>query len=211
MEWGEIPSVCPYVRTSVPPGPPGRPSDPSGRPSDPSDRPSDPSGLPSDPSGRSSDLLAGPLTPKADPQTSPASPQTPLIGFQTPPLDRQPTDGLIHGWMNGQTEFLPILQDFVPCLGRCPATPRDFTTSKKQGKDTAHLMIPFGVFLGRCPKKGQSPVEWGKIPFVHPFVIHAYPHIWPSDPSSWPSDPSSWPTDPSSCPLDPEGQLVMPK
>ena len=31
-----------------------------------------------------------------------------------------------HGWINGQTdghtEFLPILQDFVPCWGRYPAT-----------------------------------------------------------------------------------------
>ena len=28
------------------------------------------------------------------------------------------TDGRTDGW----TEFLPILQDFVPCRGRCPKT-----------------------------------------------------------------------------------------
>ena len=38
-------------------------------------------------------------------------------------------------------EFLPILQDFVPSRGRCPATLWDFTKSKKQGKGTADLMI----------------------------------------------------------------------
>ena len=26
------------------------------------------------------------------------------------------------GWTDGQTEFLPILQDFVPYRGRCPAS-----------------------------------------------------------------------------------------
>ena len=46
-----------------------------------------------------------------------------------------------------RTEFLPILQDFVPCRGRCPATLCDFTTSKKQGKGTADFMMPFGVLL----------------------------------------------------------------
>ena len=43
-----------------------------------------------------------------------------------------------------RTEFLPILQDFVPCWGRCPATLCNFTTSKKQGKGTADLLMPFG-------------------------------------------------------------------
>ena len=46
--------------------------------------------------------------------------------------------------MDGSMEFLPILQDLVPYQGRCPATFRDFTTSKKQGKGTADLMMPFG-------------------------------------------------------------------
>ena len=45
-------------------------------------------------------------------------------------------------------EFLPIIQDFAPCWGRCPATLCDFTTSKKQGKGTADLLMPFGVLLG---------------------------------------------------------------
>ena len=28
--------------------------------------------------------------------------------------------------MEGRTEFLPILQDFVPCQGRCPKRGRSF-------------------------------------------------------------------------------------
>ena len=61
----------------------------------------------------------------------------------------------MDGWMDGRadvrTEFLPILQDFVPCRGRCPATLCDFTTSKKQGKGTADLMMPFGVLFFLSP------------------------------------------------------------
>ena len=29
-------------------------------------------------------------------------------------------DGRMYGRTDGRTEFLPILQDFVPCRGRCP-------------------------------------------------------------------------------------------
>ena len=52
-----------------------------------------------------------------------------------------------HVWTYVRMEFLPILQDFVPCWGCCPATLCDFTTSKRQGKGTADLMMPFGVLL----------------------------------------------------------------
>ena len=31
-----------------------------------------------------------------------------------------PEGGRTNRQTDGQTEFLPILQDFVPCLGRCP-------------------------------------------------------------------------------------------
>ena len=56
-------------------------------------------------------------------------------------------DGRMDSQMEGRMEFLPILQDFVPCWGRCPATLCNFTPSKKQGKGTADLMMPFGVLL----------------------------------------------------------------
>ena len=55
-------------------------------------------------------------------------------------------DGQTYGQTDGWKEFLPILQNFVPCWGRCPATPKDFTISKKQSKDIADLMMPFGGF-----------------------------------------------------------------
>ena len=57
------------------------------------------------------------------------------------------SEGQPEGGADGRTEFLPILQDFVPCRGRCPATFCDFTTSKRQGKGTADLMMPFGVLF----------------------------------------------------------------
>ena len=55
--------------------------------------------------------------------------------------------GRTDGRADGRTEFLPILQDFVPCRGRCPATLCDFTTSKKQGTGTADFMMPFGFLF----------------------------------------------------------------
>ena len=54
------------------------------------------------------------------------------------------TDGWINRWTNGQTAFLPILQDFVPFWGCCPATLRDFETSKWQDKGTADHIMPVG-------------------------------------------------------------------
>ena len=56
-------------------------------------------------------------------------------------------DGRTNGRTDGQMEFLHILQVFVPCRGRCPATFCDFTTSKKQGKGTADLLMPFGILF----------------------------------------------------------------
>ena len=79
---------------------------------------------------------AGPKTHLAGPQTSQAGLQTPLVGPYTPlagpkspsdpnnwpfdPLVGQQIIGPTDGWTYGRTEFLPILQDFVPCRGRCP-------------------------------------------------------------------------------------------
>ena len=79
------------------------------------------------------DPQAGPLAPLVGPQAPLAGPQTPLAGPQTPPAGPQSswmdgiwTDGCMEGRTDGRTdrgkEFLPILQDFLPCLGCCPAT-----------------------------------------------------------------------------------------
>ena len=64
-------------------------------------------------------------------------------------------------WMDIRTESLPILQDFVPCWGRCPANFCDFTTSDKQGKGTADLMMPFGDWLMFVPSVLASLSEQG--------------------------------------------------
>ena len=63
-----------------------------------------------------------PSIPLNSPQTSLAGPQTPPTGPQTPPTGLQ-TPYMKDGQMDGQqTEFLPILQDLVPCWGRCSKT-----------------------------------------------------------------------------------------
>ena len=43
-------------------------------------------------------------------------PQTPQLALRTLQLPCRMADG----WTYRRTEFLPILQDFVPCRGRCP-------------------------------------------------------------------------------------------
>ena len=57
--------------------------------------------------------------------------------------------------MDGQTENLPILQDFVPYQGRCPATaqlqPKNYI---KRGKGTADHMMPLGNWF--LLKTGQN-------------------------------------------------------
>ena len=69
-------------------------------------------------------------------------------------------DGRMYGWADGRTEFLPILQDFVPSRGCCPATLYNFTASKKQGKGIADVMMPFGV-LSLCKNilSGSKPCK----------------------------------------------------
>ena len=69
----------------------------------------------------------------------------------------------MDGRTDGRTEFLPILQDFVPCWGRCPATLCDFSTSKRQGKRTADLMMPFGVLLFNKGPAFRAHVFEGKL------------------------------------------------
>ena len=47
-------------------------------------------------------------------------------------------------------ENLPILQDFVPYWGRCPASMK--TKEKvEQGKGTADQLMPLGYLLGLRP------------------------------------------------------------
>ena len=57
-------------------------------------------------------------------------------------------DGRTDGWMDGQTENLPILKDFVPYRGPCPATAQlQPKNCIKRGKGTADHMMPLGDWL----------------------------------------------------------------
>ena len=106
-------------------------------------------------------LLAGPQTLLASPRTPPAGPRTPQndpqglranqqgLRISQYGSENQPKkDGQTDGQTDRQTYGIsPHFTDFVPCRGRCHATLCSFTISTKQGKGTAILMMPFGVFL----------------------------------------------------------------
>ena len=57
-------------------------------------------------------------------------------------------DGPEEGWMDGRTdvrtENLPILQDFVPYQGCCPASPMKTKEEVERGKGTADRLMPLG-------------------------------------------------------------------
>ena len=58
--------------------------------------------------------------------------------------DRQ-TDGQTDGRMDGWSENFPILWDFVPHWGRCPATAQlQLENTLKQGKGTSDHIMPLG-------------------------------------------------------------------
>ena len=61
-------------------------------------------------------------------------------------------------WTDGrkyiQTENLPILQDFVPYRGRCPASPMKTKEKEEQGKGTADHTIPYHTYVGQIYQKG---------------------------------------------------------
>ena len=55
------------------------------------------------------------------------------------------TEGRTDGRTDGRMENLPILQDFVPYRGRCPASQRKIYANKeKQGKGIADHLMPLG-------------------------------------------------------------------
>ena len=142
VEWGEIPYVRPSVRPSVRPYVPPL-AGPQTLLAGPQTPPAGPQTLlagPQTPPASPQTPPAGPQTPPAGPQTPPAGPQTPQPGPQGLRASQQ---GLRASWRglgasqqglrasqrgdvrtdrrtDGRTEFLPILQDFVPCRGRCP-------------------------------------------------------------------------------------------
>ena len=70
------------------------------------------------------------------------------------------TDGKTDRQTDG-TENLPILQDFVPYPGRCPASPQkdQRKTKVKQGKGTADHLMPLGnwFFSSFSPYQGRCP------------------------------------------------------
>ena len=56
----------------------------------------------------------------------------------------------LAGWPRGGyvwTENLPILQDFVPYWGCCPASPMKTKKKVEQGKGTADHLMPLGYLL----------------------------------------------------------------
>ena len=99
VEWGDFPSICLSVRLFVRPSVLPPPSL-AGRPSDQAGRPSDQAGRPSDLAGSWIGLRPGWESLKASQEER-------------------------NGCTDGRTENLPILQDFVPNRGRCPASTKE--------------------------------------------------------------------------------------
>ena len=68
-------------------------------------------------------------------------------------------DGQTYGWM----ENLPILQDFVPYRGRCPATAQlQPKNCIKRGKGTADHMMPLGDWFSFF------------LSFIHSFILSVF-------------------------------------
>ena len=74
------------------------------------------------------------------------------------------TNGRTDVQTNGRTENLPILQDFVPYRGRCPASPLKTKEKVKQGKGTADHLMPLG-YLFEYILLPQRSIIWTFFPF----------------------------------------------
>ena len=128
VEWGDFPfvrsSVRPFVRSSPPLGHPARPEAQPARPE------------------------AQPARPEAQPARSEAQPASqPSLRLQAwlagPQAWLDGPEGGMDGRTDGQTENLPILQDFVPCLGRCLASLQEYEerTCRKQELSRARDLL----------------------------------------------------------------------
>ena len=58
-------------------------------------------------------------------------------------------------------ENLPILQDFVPYWGRCPASPMKIKEKVEQGKGTADHLMPLGYLFYCFFMEIYSPTPGG--------------------------------------------------
>ena len=106
-------------------------------------------------------------------------------------------------WTDGrkyiQTENLPILQDFVPYWGRC----RAFSHENQEPVTQRHQMVSSSLALlyfllgfhggrqGSGPNRGQSPVEWGDFPYLHPPICLFPPLGQPAKPEAQPARPEA--------------------
>ena len=67
------------------------------------------------------------------------------------------TDGRTDGQMDGQTEFLPILQDFLPCRGRCPKTHSVKEIHRRQKSPCSTRIHDVVVVVVIAPTADESP------------------------------------------------------
>ena len=127
MPYGVL--FCMSVHLSTPPG---WPLDPSSWPLDPSSRPSDPTSLKRQLEG-SEGLLEGSKGQQEGSEGQLVGSEGQLDGSEghLSGFEGQPGG---NGWMAkltyGQTEVLPILQDFVPYQGRCHSSPHENQESR---------------------------------------------------------------------------------
>ena len=111
------------------------------------------------------------------------------------------TDVRTYVQTDGRTENLPILQDFVPYRGRCPATAQlQLENCIKRGKGTADHMMPLGAWFY------FSISPW--IPLDGPPDPQIALKTGPADPSTGPPDLPTGPQDPPTGISDPLGHQL---
>ena len=77
------------------------------------------------------------------------------------------TDGRTDERTNERTENLPILQDFVPYRGRCPASPHENQGESRAGQGNRWPFDAFGLLINPCL---YSPNHTFYITFLYGFL-----------------------------------------
>ena len=137
-------SVRPSIRSFV--QPPSRAQEPARQALDPARQASEPASQASEPASQASEPAS-----QASEALRPAwlALRPDWLGLRPAWLALGPSrggkDAQTDGWTDGRTENLPILLDFVPYRGLCPATAQlEPKNCIKRGKGTADLMMPLG-------------------------------------------------------------------
>ena len=77
-------------------------------------------------------------------------PSRPTIGVKCPLCWNLGHSRVTYAWTKKRTENLPILQDFVPYGGRCPASPHENQGESRAGQGNRWPFDAFGLLIWGC-------------------------------------------------------------